>query len=96
MFVVNIVYIQDFQNIEPFVVKHREFLELYYQQGYFLVSGPKEPRTGGMLIAMIDNQEQLEKIFAQDPYCIHNLARYEFTQFKPVKYHQDIEHLINN
>ncbi len=94
MFIVNITYLKELAIVDQYVVAHREFLDQCMQKNYLLVTGPKEPRTGGILVALIDDQTELEKILAQDPYVIHHVAKYEFIKFKPIKYHAALTSLF--
>jgi uncharacterized protein YciI len=94
MIIVELTYKVDLATIDSYLTAHRDFLEKYYQQGYFLVSGPKEPRTGGIIIALTTDLAQLVAILAQDPFYLHDLADYKFTPFSPVKSHKAIKELL--
>ena len=50
MFVVSIEYKVEFEKIDPLIDEHFDFLNKYYEKGLFVVSGRKEPRTGGIII----------------------------------------------
>ncbi|MDF3055684.1 MAG: hypothetical protein K0Q74_1591, partial [Gammaproteobacteria bacterium] len=63
MFVINIIYKKDFSEIEKHLVSHREFLDQQYKKGFLLMSGPKDPRTGGIIIALGNDQKILEAVF---------------------------------
>ena len=94
MFVINIIYKKDFSEIEKHLVSHREFLDEQYQKGHLLMSGPKDPRTGGIIIALGSDQKALELIFADDPFIRHALADYHFIKFNPVKYRDEVLALV--
>jgi len=96
MIIVDLTYKVDLATLEQHLAAHREFLEKYYQQGYFLASGPKEPRTGGIIIALTDDLQELVAILAADPFYLHEVADYKFTIFKPVKSHPVIRELLGN
>jgi len=49
-----------------------------------LFSGPKIPRTGGIIVARAESAEQLVEFFSQDPYQKKGAATYQFTEFNPV------------
>lgn len=85
-FVVDIIFKEDFQKIEPVVPAHREFLQSGYDKGLLLCSGPKIPRTGGIVIARAESREQIEELFTHDPYSLNGFADYRFTEFNPVKF----------
>lgn len=94
MIIVELTYKVDLQVLDQYLAAHRNFLEQYYQQGLFLASGPKEPRTGGIIIALTNDLQALTAILAQDPFYLHDLADYRFTPFNPVKFHQAISELV--
>ncbi|HLB43186.1 MAG TPA: YciI family protein [Gammaproteobacteria bacterium] len=51
------------------------------------MSGPKNPRTGGVIISLIDDREQLNIILSEDPFYTQNIADYEIIEFIPTKHH---------
>ena len=89
MFIVNLIYKKPIEFIEAHTVAHRAYLDEGYQKNYFVASGPKIPRTGGVIISQLKNRAQLEAILKQDPYALDDLADYEITEFNPVKFHPD-------
>lgn len=94
MFIVEIVYKKPLGFIDQCLAEHRAFLEEGYKKNYFVASGPKNPRTGGIIISQLKNREQLENILKQDPFCLHDAADYNITEFDPVKYHVDFASFI--
>ncbi len=46
MFVVSLAYKTDFSEVEKYIDAHLLYLKKYYDQGKFVSSGRKEPRTG--------------------------------------------------
>ena len=60
---------------------HRAFLAKHYAAGTFLASGPKEPRTGGMILASCKSVEDLAAALAQDPFHMYEVAEYRVTKF---------------
>lgn len=85
MFIVSITYTASLEKIDGFIQKHVEFLDRQYNDGYFQLSGRKEPRTGGIIIATVESREKLNLILAQDPFKQESLARYEITEIIPTK-----------
>ena len=69
------------------------YIQVIYQmkKNVFIVSGPREPRTGGIILSQLTDRAQLEKILAQDPFALHDLADYELIEFDPVKCHPDFK-----
>lgn len=89
MFVINLTYKKSMEFVEAHTVAHRAFLDVGYKNNYFVASGPKIPRTGGILISQLKNRTQLEDFLKQDPFVVHDLADYEITEFNPMKFHPD-------
>ncbi len=96
MFIVNIIYKKPLEIVDHYLAAHRDFLEEGYQKNYFIVSGPRHPRTGGILISHLKSREQLQAIIEVDPFYIHQVADYDIVEFNPVKYHPQFSYFINN
>lgn len=88
MFLIMINYKQPLEVVDQYLVAHRSFLEEGYNNDYFIVSGPRNPRVGGIIISQLTDRDQLEKIIEQDPFLINNIADYEIIEFTPVKFHK--------
>jgi uncharacterized protein YciI len=93
-FLVNIDYLLPFEQIADILPDHRAFLQTGYNKGILLMSGPKEPRTGGFVIARSDSQEALEVFFENDPYKTKKVATHNFIEFNPVKFQPLLEEWI--
>lgn len=83
MFVVLLTYTVPLARVDEHVPAHREFLARQYAAGVFLLSGRKEPREGGVILATAASREALEAVLAQDPFHVHGLADYQVVQFLP-------------
>lgn len=83
MFVILLNYIKPLSEIDQFVDSHREFLERHYASGHFLLSGRKEPRTGGVILALANTKAEIEKIIKLDPFYKQAIAEYEIVEFLP-------------
>jgi uncharacterized protein YciI len=64
-------------------------LQAGYKAEMLLVSGPKVPRTGGIVIAKANSMEEIAAYFKNDPYALNDAAEYSFIEFNP-KSHQEI------
>jgi len=95
LFIVSITYTSPLEKIDTFISEHVDYLDNQYCKGHFLLSGRKEPRTGGVIIATVDNREALNKILAQDPFHKENLASYEIIEVVPTKSSHALEFLLN-
>ncbi|AIL66050.1 YCII-related domain protein [Rickettsiales bacterium Ac37b] len=86
MFIINLTYIKPLEVIDQLFEAHKEFLEQYYNSGQFLISGAKNPRIGGIIIAIGSNKKELEKIIQQDPFIKEKAATYEVIEFIPRRF----------
>ena len=85
-FLVDIHYLLPFEQLTDILPEHRAFLQTGYDMGILLMSGPKEPRTGGFVIARSESQATLESFFENDPYKTKKVASHSFLEFNPVKF----------
>lgn len=86
MYVIELTYQKPLADIEAHLEAHRHFLDVHYEKGIFLASGPKNPRDGGVILASSSvNRQALEEILTKDPFRQHDLALYRITEFSPVK-----------
>jgi uncharacterized protein YciI len=86
MYVLLVKYLKPLDEVERLTPAHREFLDRYYRQGKFIVSGPREPRSGGVIIADVENELEAMKIIVEDPYFIQKVADYELIRFTPTRH----------
>jgi uncharacterized protein YciI len=83
MFIVSLTYTAPLEHIDAHLPAHREFLGEQYARGVFLMSGPKEPRIGGIIVAHAGSRAEVEDLVRQDPFHRAGIARYEITEFVP-------------
>jgi uncharacterized protein YciI len=81
MFVVSLTYKCDLEEVEKHLAEHIKYLEKQYAKGNFLVSGPKVPRTGGVIIAKCSSLDELDLILKQDPFYKEEVAEYSIIEF---------------
>lgn len=85
MFIISLEYIKPLADIEAALSEHIAYLERHYRAGTFLMSGRKQPRTGGIILMQVDSREQVGQIIAEDPFHRAGLAEYSITEFLPTK-----------
>lgn len=85
MFIVSISYTASLQRIDQYLVEHVAYLDRQYALGNFVLSGRKEPRTGGVILAAMDSQVSLRAVLSLDPFYREQLADFEITEFYPSK-----------
>ncbi len=94
MFIILLNYKVPIALIDEHIVAHRNFLQEGYERNYFIVSGPKNPRDGGVIISQLTNRGTLEDVLKNDPFKIFDLADYEIIEFTPVKHHRQFTYFI--
>ncbi|MBB6413121.1 YciI family protein [Mesorhizobium sangaii] len=80
MFVVSLNYKVPLTEIDRLQAAHIEWLKACYADGIFVASGPKKPRTGGIIIAQCP-REILDATLAADPFAKAGAADYDVTEF---------------
>jgi len=94
MFIINLTYKTELERVDTFLNAHIDFLNDQYEQGHFLASGRKVPRTGGIILSNISSKSDLEEIIANDPFKKNELAHYELIEFVPSKTCNELRFLI--
>lgn len=58
------------------------------------MSGRKNPRTGGIIIAQNATIEEIKEIIKEDPFHQYEVAEYEITEFLPTKFNADLKTIL--
>ena len=85
LFVLDLEYLVPLAQVDVFAKAHVEFLDRVYADGSIIMSGPKAPRTGGVIIAIGSSKDEVAAVFHQDPFHTEGVARYTMTEFVPRK-----------
>lgn len=85
-FMIEVTYTAAIEKIDEALQLHRNFLQAGYDQNMLLMSGPQNPRTGGIILARAKSLAELQVFFNNDPYQQKGLAVYRFVEFSPVKH----------
>lgn len=89
MFVILVTYKKSLDIVDKYITDHARFLEQGYENNYFIVSGRRNPRIGGVILSKLNDKKHLEDIIKQDPFYIHEIADYEIIEFIPSKFHSN-------
>jgi len=82
------------QELEPVFPAHNEFLNAYCKAGKFILTGGLTARPAGLVLANVNNGDELKAMLAEDPFVREQLAEYEVIEFKPSRYHESLASLI--
>lgn len=91
MFVIELLYKASLAEIDRHMTAHMKFLRKYYAAGYFLASGRKIPRDGGIILATGPDRDELEKIVREDPFIKLGLAEFRIIEFRVSQRADDIQ-----
>lgn len=82
LLIIDIEYVVELSEVDRHIDGHMTFIRENFDAGRFLLSGRKEPRTGGVIIARGDRAE-IEAVIEADPFKRHGVAEYTVTEFIP-------------
>ncbi|MBM9618112.1 YciI family protein [Streptomyces zhihengii] len=81
MFVLELTYTAPVERVDTHLDAHIAWLDEMYQEGVVIASGRKNPRDGGVLLAVGDDREHIERLAATDPFVTGGVAAYRVTEF---------------
>ncbi len=79
-YLINLRYIAPMAQVEEHTVAHRAYLRTKYDAGILLFSGPRVPRTAGVLFGRAEDIGVIESMIAADPFKITGTADYEIIE----------------
>jgi uncharacterized protein YciI len=85
IFLVELNFLKPFASFGDVVPQHRAFLQTGYDSGLLLMSGPREDKTGGIVVARAPDLPTLQSFFELDPYKLNGLAEHRFVSFTAAK-----------
>ncbi|MFI9803377.1 YciI family protein [Streptomyces sp. NPDC052301] len=85
MFVLELTYTAPLDAVDAVLPDHVGWLEEQYAKGFFLASGRKEPRDGGVILAVAEDRARIEEIVAGDPFAVAGVCAYRVTEFVATK-----------
>lgn len=94
-FLLELTYLVPIETLETVLASHRAFLQTGYDKGWLLLSGPKNPRVGAVLIGRAPSLDEFKAFFINDPYQLNHYAEYSFSEFLPVKHQQFLTDWVN-
>ena len=95
MFVIELIYKAELSEIDANMRAHMAFLKQQYAAGHFLVSGRKVPRDGGVILAIGESRDQIERLIQQDPFVARGLSDYRIIEFRESQRADSIDALLS-
>lgn len=86
MFIAILSYKKPLEEVDRFLQAHRDFLDRHYAAGNLITSGPRTPRTGGVIMIKAADRSAALAILEQDPFNINGIADYQIVEFTPTKF----------
>lgn len=85
MFVLELTYTAPLDAVDAVLEAHVAWLDEQYDKGVFLASGRKNPRDGGVILAVAEDRARIEAIAASDPFVGAGVCAYRITEFTATK-----------
>ncbi|WP_189172981.1 YciI family protein [Streptomyces lasiicapitis] len=85
MFVMELTYTAPVERVDALLADHVAWLDAQYAAGVFLASGRKNPRDGGVIIAVGESRAAIEELAASDPFTVGGVCEYRITEFLATK-----------
>lgn len=89
-------YRRPFDEIAPHVDEHRAYLRELKAAGTLMVSGPVDPRFGGVLLLRVADANvnaALDAVRDGDPFTKLGIAQYELLPWAPVIGKEDLDRI---
>ena len=83
MFLILLNYVKPIDAVDAHLAAHRAYLARHYADGSFLLSGRKEPRDGGVILARAASREAADALVREDPFHTAGVAEYTVIEFHP-------------
>jgi uncharacterized protein YciI len=93
MYLLLLKYKVPIEQVERVSPAHREFLDKGYKAEKLLVSGPRVPRTGGVILPRVKTRAEVDELIQADPFYTENIADYEVVEFQAMKFDPAVEKL---
>jgi uncharacterized protein YciI len=94
MFIISLHYTADLEKVDQFLPGHNQFLQKFFGNATLICSGPKIPRTGGIIVCRAESMGQVESLIEEDPFVINGVARYEITEFRVADWAKGFESFL--
>ncbi len=93
-FLINLTYVVPLEKVQEITPEHRAYLKTNYDAGILLFSGPRVPRTGGVLFARAEDISVINEMIANDPFKTRGIAEYEIIEIAPVMWAEGLNKIF--
>lgn len=81
LYIMLLTYTRPLDEVNARLEEHRAFLRRMYAAGRFIVSGPRVPPGGGVILARAASADDAHALTREDPFSQMGLATYEIIAF---------------
>jgi uncharacterized protein YciI len=79
MLILSLTYKTDISAADTHIDAHMAWVKTGYDQGWFVASGRKVPRSGGIILAR-GERDEIEDFCDNDPFVVYGVADYEIIE----------------
>ena len=81
LYLILLNYVRPPEEVAAHLEEHRAYLGRAYAEGRFIVSGPRVPATGGVVLARAASEEDARAMIRDDPFSQLGIAEYQLIAF---------------
>lgn len=81
LYLILLTYVRPSEEVTTHLEEHRAYLRRAYAEGHFIVSGPRAPATGGVILARAASEEAVWDLIRADPFHQQGIAEYQVIAF---------------
>ncbi|MCX5144355.1 MULTISPECIES: YciI family protein [unclassified Streptomyces] len=85
MFVLDLSYTAPLDRVDAVMKDHVAWLDGQYAAGVIIASGRKNPREGGVILAVGDDRAAITRLTESDPFVVAGVCAYRVTEFIATK-----------
>jgi uncharacterized protein YciI len=88
-------YTQPMPAVDALTAAHRSYLDTYLASGHLMMSGRRNPPSGGVILAKFPGRDAVNAFIAADPFVTGSVARYEVIEFNPGKLAPEVKAFVD-
>jgi len=93
-YLINITYVAPLEKVVEITPEHRAYLKTQYDAGILLFSGPRVPRTAGVLFARAEDASVIDRMIAVDPFKTKGIGDYEVIEIAPAMWAEGLNKIF--
>ncbi len=81
LYIILLNYVRPAEEVAAHLEEHRAYLRRAYAEGRFIVSGPRIPATGGVILARAASEDDARAMIRDDPFSQLGIAEHQLIAF---------------